>query len=74
MTDDSGANRVYDAGEVTFKSWNQDDEAIDSAGARWQVSEQRLLAEDGRSLERLPAHRAFWFGWRAAHPETRLIK
>ena len=74
LTDDSGANRVYDADDITFASWDLDKQAVDSTGERWQVSEQRMVAADGRSLERLPAHRAFWFGWRAAHPETRLIK
>ncbi len=24
-------------------------------------------------LDRLPAHRAFWFGWHAAHPDTQLV-
>ena len=30
-------------------------------------------APSGRKLRRLPAHRAFWFGWHAAYPDTRLV-
>jgi len=32
------------------------------------------VASNGDELKRLPAHRAFWFGWHSAFPETRLIK
>ncbi|MEO1367872.1 MAG: DUF3179 domain-containing protein [Acidobacteriota bacterium] len=74
LTDDSGANRVYRSDDVVFTAWDQDREAKDERGRSWRVTEQGLLADDGTTLERLPAHRAFWFGWRAAHPETRLIK
>ena len=31
-------------------------------------------AADGRTLERLHSYRAFWFGWYAAFPHTRLVK
>ncbi|MEM1177673.1 MAG: DUF3179 domain-containing protein [Acidobacteriota bacterium] len=74
LTDDSGANRVYRTGDVRFESWDQDRKAVDGKGGTWKVTEQGLAADDGTVLERLPAHRAFWFGWRSAHPDTRLIK
>jgi len=74
LTDASGANRVYETGEYRFVSWDQDRIAVDSAGLKWQVTEQELRGEDGKTLPRLPAHRAFWFGWRAAHPDTRLVR
>ncbi|HHO49694.1 MAG TPA: hypothetical protein ENK18_02210 [Deltaproteobacteria bacterium] len=32
-----------------------------------------LMGRDG-ALPRVPAHRAFWFGWHAAWPETRLAR
>ena len=38
------------------------------------MSEQALTAEDGRTLPRIPAQRAFWFGWYAAFPHTRLVQ
>lgn len=74
LTDKSGAHRVFVSDGVRFESWNRRDKAIDSNGDTWRVTEQRLEAEDGRTLERLPAHRAFWFGWYSAHPETRLVQ
>ena len=46
----------------------------DSAGGTWKMTEDRLSGPGGVSLRRLPAHRAFWFGWYAAYPATRLVK
>ena len=59
LTDRSGANRVYQAGQVRFASWDQSATALDATGALWTVSEAELAASDGRRLLRLPAHRAF---------------
>jgi len=56
-----------------FESYDGDREVTDIAGVSWTLSEARLTANDGRTLERLPAHRAFWFGWFAVHPDTQLI-
>jgi hypothetical protein len=39
----------------------------------WTLSEDKLQAADGRTLNRLPAYRAFWFGWYSAYPRTRLV-
>jgi len=74
LTDPSGANRVYESKDVAFVSWDGTAKARDSRGAAWKVDEARLAAADGRRLERLPAHRAFWFGWHAAYPQTRLVR
>jgi len=76
FTDASGASRVYFCGEVRFVSAN-DGEAIDSHGQRYQITGAALLPVPAGSklpaLKRAPAHRAFWFGWHAAHPGTRLV-
>ena len=40
----------------------------------WTMDEHALTAGDGRVLRRLPAQRAFWFGWYAAFPHTRLVR
>jgi hypothetical protein len=40
----------------------------------WKVGEDALNGPGGRTLKRLPAHRAFWFGWYSAFPDTRLVK
>lgn len=75
LTDTTGANRVYDPQDVEFVSYDRDITVIDSDGDEWTLSEGRLESPDhGVSLNRLPARRAFWFGWYAAFPETRLIK
>ena len=75
LTDRSGANRVYDPKDVAFVSYDRDSTVTDSQGGRWVLSEGNLTAEsDGRRLNALPYHRAFWFGWHATYPETRLIK
>ena len=72
LTDPSGANRVYDSTGITFQAF-KDTTVVDTNGNRWKVSEAELTSEIG-SLKRLPAHRAFWFGWFAQYPKTRLIK
>ena len=74
LTDPSGANRVYVGDGLRFKRWDGSDTVLDRSGEVWRVREQALEAADGRRLERLPAHRAFWFGWYAQFPQTRLVK
>jgi hypothetical protein len=73
LTDRSGAHRVYASGDVGFNQWDGDRTAIDNSGTAWQLTENQLTATDGRILNRLPAHRAFWFGWYSAYTRTRLV-
>ncbi|MEO5764287.1 MAG: DUF3179 domain-containing protein [Casimicrobiaceae bacterium] len=74
LTDRSGANRVYDAHDLTLASFDGGETARDREGGVWKVSEARLAGPRGETRARLPAHRAFWFGWVAAYPGTRLVK
>jgi len=74
LTDASGANRVYEAAGVRFESWDGAASARDRSGRTWKVGEDGLSGPGGQRLKRLPAHRAFWFGWYAAYPDTRLVK
>ncbi|MBI3375354.1 MAG: DUF3179 domain-containing protein [Betaproteobacteria bacterium] len=74
LTDASGANRVYASASVRFASWDGDALARDRSGRAWKVGEDALTRPGGAALKRLPAHRAFWFGWHAAFPGTRLVK
>ena len=74
LTDSSGANRVYESANLRFKSWDGESTLRDRIDQPWKVSEDRLTGPGGMSLMRLPAHRAFWFGWYAAYPGTRLVK
>jgi hypothetical protein len=74
LTDASGANRAYAAAGVTFVAWDGEGKARDRSGGAWLVEEDRLVGPGGKTLPRLAAHRAFWFGWHAAYPATRLVK
>jgi len=75
LTDETGANRVFERGNFDFKSFDGNGSAMDADGISWEVSEAELRnSETGETLDRLPYHRAFWFGWHAAYPDTKLIK
>ena len=74
LTDKTGANRVYDPKTITLTSYDGDSTAVDDQNKKWTLKESELIAENGQTLPRLPYHRAFWFGWRAAFPDTKLIK
>ena len=74
LTDETGANRVYDPEDITFSQFDGNGRAKDLSGRSWKVSESKLTGPDGRELKRLPYHRAFWFGWHATYPNTKLIK
>lgn len=74
LTDRSGASRVYGSGGSRFVRWDGDRTAWDDGGVEWMVQENRLTSPAAERLERLPAHRAFWFGWYAQYPETRLVR
>lgn len=74
FTDESGANRVYDRSDISFKSFDGKEGITDKEGKTWRLFENRIVREDGLMLQRLPYHRAFWFGWKAAYPNTKLIK
>ena len=74
LTDATGANRVYDPSDVTFVHYDRQDTVTDDNGKKWRVTEEALLGPRGERLERRPYHRAFWFGWHAAFPDTRLVQ
>jgi hypothetical protein len=74
LTDKSGANRVYESKNVKFEKFDRQATAIDKSGNSWKLYEDRLENKKGEMLPRLPYHRAFWFGWFAAFPNTRLVK
>lgn len=73
LTDTSGANRVYETSGVYITDYDRDSTATDNKGRSWKLTEDKLVSED-MVLARLPAHRAFWFGWHAAYPDTILIR
>ena len=73
LADADGTSRAYDAGDVKFASWNQNDIATDVQGRKWHVKEDKLTSGD-QTLTRMPSHNVFWFGWVSQFPETRLVK
>ncbi len=73
LTDHSGASRVYEAEAVTFVDWNRDSRLVDSEGGEWRLTEDVLVGPEDQRRQRLPSHRAFWFGWFAQFPNTRLV-
>lgn len=73
LTDKSGAARVYETKGVKFTDWDRDSFVTDVSGDKWTLSESKLKSSDGKELYRLPAHRAFWFGWYSAYSNTDLI-
>ena len=74
LTDKSGANRVYNAYNTRFKKLKSSGKIEDSRGMLWSVNEDKLIAENGLEYERVHTFNAFWFGWQAAYPDTKLIK
>lgn len=73
LTDRTGANRVYEAGDKTFVALTPTGVKTQK-GDDWRLTEAALLGPNDERLNRLPAHRAFWFGWHAAYPETELVE
>ena len=75
ITDEAGASRAYEVGESQFVEISDEHHLLDQTGAKWSVEEDALKKVDGSAtLNRLPSHRAFWFGWYSVHPQTRLVK
>ncbi len=74
LTDETGANRVYDPKGVTLVRFDGADRAQARDGRSFRVTESKLIGPDGTELPRLPYHRAFWFGWHASYPNSELVK
>jgi hypothetical protein len=54
--------RAYRRDGVEFAA-GEEPGTLRGDGAVWRVTEDALLASDGRRLERLPGHVAYWFAW-----------
>ncbi|MGB3149191.1 MAG: DUF3179 domain-containing protein [Maribacter sp.] len=73
FTDKSGAHRVYFTKDLKFNTYDRDNIVYDSTGKKWKLQEERMISENGKELRRFPSHNAFWFGYKAAFPKTKLI-
>ncbi len=74
ITSKAGGNAVYERGSHAFVSRSADGSVSDAVGGRWTVAADALVRPGGERLARVPAHRAFWFGWIAQYPDTVLIQ
>jgi hypothetical protein len=75
ITSEEGANRVFETGDVRFGRERRSNRIEDEERRRWRVTEDALVAEGAAvELSRVTANRAFWFGWYAQFPNTRLVK
>lgn len=74
ITSKGGANMLYESGSHVFAPRLTDGVVRDTTGQRWTPGPEALVSETGERLARVPAHRAFWFGWVAQYPETVLLK
>ena len=73
LADKSGAARVFERDGIEFKSFKKN-KLIDVDGNEWQVSHDKLVGPDNKTLYRHPSHNTFWFAWFNTYPNTRLIK
>ena len=75
VTSAEGANRVYDAQDVRFVRHVDEQRVTDQMGRAWRITEEALALDSAPSVQRVrvPAQRAFWFGWYAQFPDTELI-
>lgn len=62
--------RAYQSSGLTFSTDAQNRDKVQAGGINWTVTEAALTAEDGRSLERLPGHIAYWFAWQGYKPKA----
>ena len=62
--------RAYARSDFEFTAGDNRREVLDETGAVWEVTEDALVGPDGATLERLPGHLAFWFGWFSYYPDT----
>ena len=64
------AVRAYASEGLQFSASETPNQLIDDEGQVWEVTEDALINADGRALERIAGHLAFWFGWYGFYPET----
>ncbi len=76
LADSSDGLRAYAVpADWEVAAYEKSDTLRDTDGREWQITEHALVPSDSSLAQgtRLPAHNAFWFGWRAAFPDTKLI-
>jgi len=64
------AVRAYATDGLTFTVGDDAGVIVDADGNAWEITEEALINADGDTLDRLPGHLAFWFGWYSFNPDT----
>ena len=75
VTSPAGANQLFQiAADIAPQAAS--DRLTDRTGGVWRVTDVGLVSERNPQKlgPRIAAHRAFWFGWYAQFPSTRLIR
>lgn len=62
--------RAYRTDGGTFGFDGPTTDRLRSAAGTWQITEAALVGEDGKKLDRLPGHIAFWFAWSGYKPDA----
>ena len=65
-----GEVRAYAREGYTFAPTADPDQLSDQNGDLWQVTAEALIGPTGETLERIPGHLAYWFGWFSFFPNT----
>ncbi len=68
-----GETRAYARGSHTFSRGKSKDELIDERRMVWRVTEDSLISKEGEKQPRLGGHLAYWFGWFAFFPQTKVF-
>ncbi len=68
-----GETRAYERGNHSFSRGKSKDELIDERRMVWRVTEDFLISTEGAKLPRLGGHLAYWFGWFAFFPQTKVF-
>jgi hypothetical protein len=68
-----GETRAYERGNHSFRPGKEKDELVDERRVVWRVTEDSLLSSEGEKLPRLGGHLAYWFGWFAFFPQTKVF-
>jgi len=62
--------RAFARADYTFSPTDDPDQLADQNGDLWQITEEALIGPNGETLERVPGHLAYWFGWFSFFPNT----
>ena len=68
--------RLFGDGTTGLEAAADSRQILDENNDPWQLTETDLykLSDNTQTLERLPSHESFWFGWFAFNPQTKLYQ